>query len=148
MGKATLAPLYFQDVNIGEDLPAFVRKTDTMHWNRFAAVNDEFVYIHMDDEAGKNGGNAQGVFGMSNLRWAYLHNMLRAWIGDEAEVREVSVQFRAINQKNDTLTCTGIVVDKTVVNGEHLVRLAIDVRNQDGKETTPGYAVVVLPSRD
>ncbi len=139
--------VYFDDVKVGDELPAFVKQTDFMHWNRYAAVNDEFVYIHMDDEAGKNGGNAQGAFGMGNLRWAYLQNMIRDWMGDEAEVREMSVQYRAINQKNDVLTCTGKITEKKSEGGENLVRMDINVMNQDGKGTTPGYAVVSLPAR-
>lgn len=139
--------VYFEDVNVGDQVPAFVRQPDFMHWNRFAAVNDEFVYLHMDDEAGRDGGNKQGAFGMGNLRFAYLHNMLREWMGDEAEVRELSVQFRALNQKREVLTCSGVVTEKKVDGAHHLVRLALDVTNQDGKSTTPGHAVVVLPSR-
>lgn len=139
--------VYFEDVKVGDEIPKWVKQTDFMHWNRYAAVNDEFVYIHMDDESGKNAGNAQGAFGMGNLRWAYLHNMLREWAGDEAEMKEMSVQYRAINQKHDTLTCTGKVTEKKTENGENLVRLDINVMNQDGKGTTPGYAVLALPSR-
>ena len=139
--------VYFEDVKVGDDIPAFVKQTDFMHWNRYAAINDEFVYIHMDDEAGKNGGNAQGAFGMGNLRWAYLQNMLRDWAGDEAELKEMSAQWRAINQKNDVLTATGTITEKKTENGENLVRMEINVMNQDGKGTAPGYAVIALPSR-
>jgi len=139
--------VYFEDVKVGDEIPSFVKQTDFMHWNRYAAVNDEFVYIHMDDEAGKNGGNAQGAFGMGNLRWAYLQNMLRDWAGDEAELKEMSAQWRAINQKHDILTTTGKVTEKKTENGENLVRLDINVMNQDGKGTAPGYAIIALPSR-
>lgn len=139
--------VFFEDVKVGDEVPPFVKQTDFMHWNRYAAVNDEFVYIHMDDEAGKNGGNAQGAFGMGNLRWAYLQNMLREWAGDEAELKEMSAQWRAINQKHDVLTATGKVTEKKTDNGENLVRLEINVVNQDGKGTAPGYAVIALPSR-
>jgi acyl dehydratase len=139
--------IHFEDVKVGDTLPAWVRQTDLMHWNRYAAVNDEFIYIHMDDEVGREAANPQGAFGMGNLRFSYLHNMLRDWMGDEPEVVEMSVQYRAINQKNDVLTCTGTVVDKQVKDGQRLVRIEINVINQDGKGTTPGYAVVALPGR-
>ena len=139
--------VYFEDVSVGEDIPSFTRQTDLMHWNRYAAVNDEFVYIHMDDEAGRLAANEPGAFGMGNLRWAYLLNMLREWAGDEVDVRELGVQFRAINQKNDVLTCVGTITEKTEEDGEHLVRLDTNVINQDGNATCPGHAVIALPSR-
>ena len=139
--------IYFEDVEVGRDIPTWSRTTDFMNWNRYAAVNDEFVYIHMDDEAGRAALNEQGAFGMGNLRYTYLLNMLRDWAGDEAEIREVGCQYRGINQQHDTLTCTGKITEKTVEDGEHLVRLKIDIVNQDGDSTCPGHAVVVLPAR-
>jgi acyl dehydratase len=139
--------LYFEDVAIGDHLPEWSRTTAFMEWNRYAAVNDEFVPFHMADEAGRRAGNEQGAFGMGNLRYAYIVNAITDWIGDEAEIREVSCQYRAINQQGDILTVTGTVTDKTVEEDEHRVHLELNVRNQDGKDTCPGHAIVVLPSR-
>ncbi len=139
--------VYYEDVEIGQEIPAFERKTDFMNWNRYAAVNDEFVFVHMDDEVGKAAGQG-AAFGMGNLRWAYVINALQDWVGDEAEIRELSMQFRAINHKHDVLTTHGVVSAKSVEDGEHLVTLDINVINQDGAATAPGTAVVVLPSRE
>ena len=134
------------DVEVGQALPPFVREAGFEAWNRYAAVNDEFVYIHMDDEAGKAAGQG-AAFGMGNLRWAYALNALRDWAGDEAEIRELSLQFRAINRKDDVLRATGVITDKKQENGENLVLLDINVLNQDDQKTAPGRAIVVLPSR-
>jgi acyl dehydratase len=139
--------VYFEDVSVGDEMPSWSRQTNFMHWNRYAAVNDEFVPFHMDDEDGRKAGNQQGAFGMGNLRYAYLVNALRDWIGDEAEVREIGCQYRAINQKNDTLSVVGKVVQKEVVGGENRIKLTTNVMNQNGEATCPGHAVVVLPSR-
>ena len=138
--------IYYEDVSVGDQIPAFVRKTDFMNWNRFAAVNDEFVYIHMDDEVGKAAGQG-AAFGMGNLRYSYVLTALRNWIGDEAEIRELSMQFRAINHKNDVLTTVCTVTDKKVEEGESRIYLDVDVENQKGASTSPGNAVVILPVR-
>lgn len=139
--------VYFEDVNVGDALPEWSRQTDFMHWNRYAAVNDEFIPIHMDDEAGRKALNEQGAFGMGNLRYAYIVNALQTWIGDEAQIREIGCEFRAINQKNDVLTVVGTVTEKKVADGEHQLVLDIDVVNQDGKKTCPGHAIVAVPAR-
>jgi acyl dehydratase len=138
--------VYYEDVEIGQEIPTFVRETDFMNWNRYAAVNEEFVYIHMDDEAGKAAGQG-AAFGMGNLRWAYVLNALRAWIGDEAEIRELSLQFRAVNHKHDVLRTSGVVTEMKQENGENLVVLEVSVLNQKDEKTAPGRAVVALPSR-
>ena len=139
--------VYWEDVEVGQDIPTWSRKTDLMNWNRYAAVNDEFVYIHMDDEAGRAALNEPGAFGMGNLRFAYLHNMLRDWAGDEAQVKKLGCQYRSIDQKDDVLTYVGKVIGKRSENGDHLIDLEVDVLNQDGRSTTPGEATVALPRR-
>lgn len=140
--------VYFEDVTVGDQMPPWSRRTDFMNWNRYAAVNDEFVPFHMDDEAGRAALNEQGAFGMGNLRYAYLLNALRDWIGDEAEIREVGCEYRAINQKGDVLTVTGTVTAKRQEAGENRVFLDVNVVNQDDVATCPGHAVVVLPNRE
>jgi len=139
--------VYFEDVNVGDEMPDWSRETHLMNWNRYAAVNDEFVPFHMDDEAGRAARNEKGAFGMGNLRYAYLVNALRDWIGDEAEIREVGCQYRAINQKGDVLTVTGKVTEKKVEDGENRVYLETNVVNQHGEATCPGHAILVLPSK-
>ena len=138
--------VYYEDIEIGQEVPAFERETDFMNWNRYAAVNDEFVYLHMDDAVAKAAGQGE-AFGMGNLRWAYVINALQNWVGDESEVRELSMQFRVINQKHDVLTTQAVVTGKEVADGEHRVLLDVNVVNQDGVAGAPGKAVVVVPSR-
>ncbi len=142
-----MSTVYVEDLAVGDTIPRWTLETHLEHWNRFAAVNDEFVDIHMDDEAGRAALNEPGAFGMGNLRYSYLFNALRRWLGDNADIREVGCQFRAINQKNDELTVTGTITDVAVVDGEYRVTLQMDVVNQDGKSTCPARAVVVVPSR-
>ena len=139
--------VFYNDVNVGDEMPAWSRQTDFMHWNRYAAVNDEFVPFHMDDEAGRKANNEQGAFGMGNLRYAYIVNALQDWIGDEAEIREVGCQYRAINQKHDVLTVTARVTDKKQDGDANLIFLETNVVNQEDQGTCPGRAVLVLPQR-
>ena len=135
----------FDDIQVGDRLPEWSRKTSFPEWNRYAAVNHEFVPFHMDDDAGRAAGNPKGAFGMGNLRYAYIVNALHDWIGDEGIVREAGCQHRVLNCKDDVLTVVGEVTEKVIEEGEQRVRLEINVVNQDGVRTCPGHAVVVLP---
>jgi acyl dehydratase len=134
----------FDSVEVGQQLPEFTRKTDFDNWNRFAAVNDEFISIHMDDEMARAMGQP-GAIGMGNLRWSYLLNALRDWAGDEAEILNMNVQFRGTNLKNDVLRTRAVVAEKKTENGRNLVVLDIDVLNQNDEPTTPGQATIALP---
>ena len=68
-------------IDVGTVIGPFVRETGLANWNRYAAVNYEFVPIHMDDEAGRAAG-MDGAFGMGNLQISYLHALLREWMGE------------------------------------------------------------------
>lgn len=138
--------VYWEDVQVGAEIPSFVRKTGFMEWNRFAAANEELVEYHMDHQIGTAKG-WPGAIGMGNLRFAYLHNMLEDWVGEAGDIKELGCQYRGMNLEHDTVTCWGTVTGKSVENGEHQVALEVGVKNQKGEETAPGRAIIVLPSR-
>jgi acyl dehydratase len=123
----------------------FQRATGFHNWNRYAAVNDEFVPIHMDDEAGRAAGYPT-AFGMGNLQWSYLHNMLRSWAGDDGQILRLSCQFRAPNTKGQTVTAHGIVTAVREGDGQRIVDLEIWTEDQTGAKMAPGTATVALGS--
>ncbi len=130
---------------VGEEIEPFVRQTGLHNWNRYAAVNDEFVPIHMDDEAGRAAGY-DTAFGMGNLQWSYLHNVLRAWMGDDGRIERLSCQFRGPNLKGQTVSARGRVT--AVRPGAERVEIDLEVwtENQDGEPLAPGTATVSLPT--
>ena len=128
------------------DIPPWSRTTGLENWTRFAAVNDEFVDIHMDDDAGRRAGNADGAFGMGNLRYAYMINALRDWLGDGLTIQRLECQFRAMNRKGDTLTVWGRVTSDVTSAGRRKLEFDLDVLNQDGVRTCPGTAIVEVPA--
>ena len=132
------------EIRVGDRLPAFVRVTGLENWNRFAAVNDEFVSIHMDDEAGRAAGYPT-AFGMGNLQWSYLHALLREWIGEQGWIVSLACQFRAANTKGQTVTATGEVVAVRSAGDRVLVDLEIRTAAEDGSVLAPGTATVSLP---
>ncbi len=138
--------MYWEDVSEELEIPTFFRKTDLMNWNRWASVNDEYVPMHMDDDAARENGQP-AAFGQGPLRFSYLHSLLRQFAGDDGEVVMVKAQMRGINFKHDELMCTGKVTGKRVENGRHLVDLDIAITNQRDEVVTPGQGTVELPSR-
>ena len=131
-------------VAVGQEIPPFERMSGFHAWNRFAAVNDEFVPIHMDDEAGRNAGYP-GAFGMGNLQVAYLHAVLRQWIGDEGRIVAVSCQFRAPNLRGLRTVARGRVTAVRDEGGQTFVDLDVWTETEEGTALAPGKATVVLP---
>jgi acyl dehydratase len=134
---------YPDRIKVGDQLPPFQRATGFHHWNRYAAVNDEFVPIHMDDEAGRAAGYPS-AFGMGNLQWAYLHNLLREWAGDDGEILRISCQYRAANSKGQIVTARGAVTAIRDEDDRRIVDLDIWTEEQTGVKLAPGSATVAF----
>src|SRR4030088_2512183 len=123
MAEATPTPTV-RGLSVGDEIPAFVRTTGVANWNRYAAVNDEFVPIHMDDGAGREAGYPTAI-GMGNLQWAFLHNVLREWMGDDGRIEQIACQFRSPNVKDQTVSARGRIVAIRPEGDRVLVELAV-----------------------
>jgi len=128
---------------VGDELAPFVRVTDFPEWNRYAAVNDEFIDVHMSADAARAAGQPD-VFGMGNLRIAYAHNVLHDWLDGRGDVAEFGCQFRGLNFRGDELTTWGRVTAVEERGGLRCAEVELGVRNQAGDETMPATATVVL----
>jgi len=131
---------------VGQELPTMTWNTGLENWNRYAAVNDEFVPIHMDDAAGQAAGYP-GAFGMGNLQWSYLHAVLRSWLADlPAAARIVSLEcrFRAPNLRDTTVSAGGRVSEVRLEDERVLVDLEVWTRDGQGRQLAPGTAVVEI----
>lgn len=131
------------DAKVGDLIPVFRRATGLHEWNRFAAVNDEFVSIHMDDEAGRAAG-FPGAIGMGRLQWSYLHNLLRGWLPPGGRIVAVRAQLRAPNRNGSTVTAHGRVTAVRDEAGVRRIELDVWVDDDEGNRLAPGSATVEL----
>ncbi len=128
---------------VGEAIPELARVTDLAHWNRYAAINDEFIPIHMDPADARAAGQPD-VFGMGNLRLGYLHAALDDWLEHAGDIAELGCQFRGMNFKGDALRAGATLTNVETRDGLATIDLDLAVTNQDDVNTTPGTAQVVL----
>lgn len=132
-------------VTVGQSLTPFVRESGFAYWNRYAAVNDEFIPIHMYDEAGQEAGYPT-AFGMGNLTWAYLHLALHSWFGPTARIGKVSAQFRNAVVRGTTLSVGGEVTGAKERDGAVHYTVSMTVTAQDGTLIAPVDAEVTTPA--
>ncbi|MFE3543465.1 MaoC family dehydratase N-terminal domain-containing protein [Nocardia sp. NPDC059177] len=112
------------------------RLSDFPSWNRYAAVNDEFIDLHMSDAAAIAAGQP-GAFGMGNLRIAYYYAWLEHLKAPAQRIREFSCKFTALSFAGDTLE---IGADHKDVGSE--IQVELTMRNQHGIDTTPARAIL------
>jgi acyl dehydratase len=125
------------------DLPVLTWQPGLHHWNRYAAVNDEFVPIHMDDEAGRAAGY-DSAFGMGNLQWSYLHTLLESWLNGRGRIVRLACQFRSPTVKGLTVTAHGRVTAIRERGDETWADLEVWTEDQHGNKIAPGTATVAF----
>ena len=130
-------------IRVGDRVAAFERTTGFGHWNRYAAVNDEFIDVHMDRSAAEAAGQPD-VFGMGNLRIAYVHNALHDWLAGRGDIVEFACQFRQLNFLGDCLRSQCVVTGDEERDGQSLLSLEVNVLNQKDESTMPGTADILL----
>ena len=126
---------------LGETTPPFERRSEPGAWNRFAAVNDEFVAIHMDDDAGRQAG-FPSAFGMGNLQLAYLHAAVRQWMRDGDQLTAVTCRYRRPSLKNTQVVARGLVTGVTTAERETTIELEIWTEDEMGTRLSDGVARV------
>jgi acyl dehydratase len=133
-------------LEVGDVFAAGPRATGFAEWNRFAAVNDEFVPIHMDDEEGRKAGYP-GAIAMGRLQWSYVHRLLRERLMEGGRIVSVALQFRGPTLRGVPFDVRARVTGVRVAGEERLVELEVWIEDVTGNVLAPGTAVVAEPAR-
>jgi acyl dehydratase len=134
-----------RDISEGMSIGPWVRSGGFATWNRFAAVNDEFIPIHMDDEAGRLAG-MPGAFGMGNLTMSWLHALVREWAADDGQITSFSIRFRKPALKGE-VTCAGLVTALSTNASETTAQVALTATHEHGDVLVSAEATVVFRTR-
>jgi acyl dehydratase len=138
--------LYFEDVQVGDELPALVKgPIQQIQLTRYAGASGDFNPIHQDDEFAKAAGMG-GVFAHGMLSMGFVAQAVTDWAGAGA-VRKIGVRFTALVRLKDTVTCRGRVLAKSSKDDVHTVEVEIWAETQKGDRVVSGKATVALPSR-
>ena len=137
---------YWEDVNEGMELPSLVKHPTTRQLVKYAGASGDFYEIHYDT-AFAQGTGLPGVIIHGALKGAFLGQLVTDWIGEYGSLKRLSCQYRGMDVPGDVLTCKGRVVRKYREGDEPLVECNIWLENAKGEITTPGTAIVALPSK-
>ena len=172
-------PRYFEDVQIGEELPSKVKgpltTTDIIVWHlgwgmqltppgvfKIAArvrrkapglyppnklnIPDTVQRLHWEPERARELGIPTS-YDYGGMRETWLCHLLTDWMGDDGWLWKLRCEHRKFNYIGDTTWVRGTVVDKVQAEGRNEVHIEVRCENQRGEVTTPGTAVVLLPTR-
>ena len=130
-------------LKVGDTIPEWSREGTLHHWNRFASVNYEFADHHMDDEAGRHEGFA-GAFIMAPFSHAYLHALLREWMGEQGRIIKIDMRLKNPLFRGRTLTAGGEITELRPEGDETIVELRIWQTDDQDNALGVGTATVAV----
>jgi acyl dehydratase len=169
---------YWDDLNIGDQIDEIARgplsTSDTMafviasgrgaahgallrhaakhpqHYirNKQAGGGIEYTGIghHREDFAKEVG--VPGMYDYLPQRACWFATAVTNWMGDDAVLKRLRMEARMFNCQGDTTFIGGTIAKKYVKDRCALVDIEMKGVNQRGELTSPGFATVMLPSRD
>lgn len=138
--------VYIEDVQEGQAIPALVKHCTPRQLVMWAAASGDFYEIHYDEEYARSIG-LPGLVVHGALKNAFLGQLLHDWAAPGGRIVRYGCSYRGMDYPGEDLTCRGTVTGVELKPGQGLATLDIWVENVKGDVTTPGTAVVALPSR-
>ena len=135
--------VYFEDVEQGTELPTLRKDPTTQQLVMYAGASGDYYQIHYDRQFALGNGLPDVIL-HGALKNAFLGQLMTDWIGEQGRLARLSAQYRGMDVPGTPIFARGVVTRKGE-DGE--VECDIWLENAEGKRTTPGSAVVVLPSR-
>ena len=139
--------VYFENINEGDEIPKLTKNCSTQQLVMWAAGSGDFYQIHYDKDFAQSTG-LKGLIVHGALKHAFLGQLVHDFAGDGGKVKKFGCQYRSIDEPNQDIVCHGVVTKKYSEGANNFVELDIWTENPKGKKTSPGTAVVTLPSRN
>jgi acyl dehydratase len=169
---------YWEDISVGESIEEIVRGplslSDTMAFviasgrgaahgvllrqaakhpkhfirNKEAGGGIEYTGIGHHRESFAREVGVPGMYDYLPERAAWFATAITNWMGDDAVLKRLRMEARMFNVQGDTTFITGSVVKKYLKDRCALVDIEMKGTNQRGELTSPGFATVMLCSRD
>ena len=141
--------LVYEDVSIGDEVTPLVKgPMSPVHLMRWSAAMENWHRIHYDEMFAKEHEKLPERLVNGSWKQHVMVQMMKDWVGLGGWLWKISFQFRKMDQVWSTVTAWGRVTDTRQGGDYGIVECEIGLRNDDGQESTPGTATVVLPLRD
>ena len=139
--------VYFEDVSEGQEIPQLKKNCSTQQLVHWAAGSGDFYQIHYDKDFAQATG-LKNIIVHGALKNAVLGQLLHDWVGRQGRIRRFGCSYRGMDEPNQDMVCCGVITKKYREGDQSYVELDIWTENAEGQKTTPGTAVVTLPSRN
>jgi acyl dehydratase len=140
------AKLYYEDVQVGDELPRLVKGPVThLQLVRYAGASGDFNPLHTDPKIGEALGIG-GIIAHGMLIMGFVGQLLSDYVGPTA-LRKFGVRFKGMTRIGDEITCMGTITEKYEADGEARIAGKLQAADQNGDVKVTGTFVAALPHR-
>jgi len=139
----------YETLSVGDEIPALVKgPMTTAHIMRWSSAMENWHKIHYDWRYATEHDGLPDVLINGSWKQHVLAQVLTDWVGETGWVWKMNFQYRGMNIPGDTLSAWGRITSKTERGDYGVIELEIGLKDQNGKESSPGTATVVLPKQN
>lgn len=137
---------YFEDVEVGEELPSVAYPITVYRLVMAAGANRDFNSIHHNTAYAQRTG-APEMYANTSFLLTSWERCVRDWAGPAAVLRGLrGFRMRAFNVVGDTMWVHATVAAKSEVDGT--VEVSVRCENSTGVTVGPGTVELSLPRRE
>jgi acyl dehydratase len=138
-------PRYFEDVEVGDELPPLKLTLSGGQVRTYAeTANMPGGRFYNDEEAKAEGLPGQIVPG--NMSMALFSRLLTAWT-EQGRLQRLNATFRGLVRPNVPLTFRAVIIEKHASDHGNFVECDLVLENADAERLVTGTATLQLPSR-
>jgi acyl dehydratase len=133
----------WDEVKEGDALPELRKRPGVTQLVKYAAGSGDFNPLH-HDYAFPQAKALGSIIVHGRFKYASLGELVSSWLGHRGRIKKLACQYRGMDFPDKEMVVGGSVVRKWQEGGEKLAELELWTRDESGKVTTPGSAVVAL----
>ncbi len=125
----------------GDSIAELAKAPGVSQLVKYAAGSGDFNPLH-HDFAFLQSKAIGSIIVHGRFKYAALGELVSNWLDHGGRIKKISCQYRGMDLPDQPMTLGGVVKRKWQENGEKLAELELWVKNAQGKNTTPGTAIV------
>ncbi|HPX17707.1 MAG TPA: MaoC/PaaZ C-terminal domain-containing protein [Deltaproteobacteria bacterium] len=138
---------YFEDVNVGDAVIELKKgPLQKLQLVMYAGASGDFNPLHTDDDFAKAVGMKDGVIAHGMFVMGCVGQAVTSWV-PKNRLKRLGVRFAGMSKPGNTITISGEVTDKRVVDGENIVTCSIVAKDEQGDVKVSGSFDAALPSK-
>ena len=134
-------PRAWDSISEGDTLPELTKNPGVTQLVKYAAGGGDFNPLHHDYGFGQSKAIGSIII-HGRFKYASLGELVSNRLDQGGRIKKLECQYRGMDLPDAEMTLGGTVKRKWEEGGEKLAELELYVKNEKGKNTTPGTAIV------